>query len=383
MLLALLLLASPDVLDVDPVAGPYTQIRSAVAAASDGDVIRVAPGDYEFFGVFGKSLTIAQSDPVYTARVTGSIRVQNLNADQTVVISGISAEALPFSGDSGLTIANCRGSVRIESGIFDSESDDAIVVLASDDVVLTDCEGRSDYFPCIDTTDSALTLVGGSYWGSSLFDEPFYAGSQGVTAISVTRGSLFTQGTVIVGGFGGEENSSGFYCTVEPGPGGDGVHVHNAAFRTIGSSIFGGLGGEAFWCDPAESGQRITTSGQSTVTEYPGDSVALDLSSDVVAEGGVLGLSAFGSPGDSILLIVGAETTRADLPAYIGDLHIGGSPGGPRRVLMGSSPAQLQLVMPQLPTFGTDAIFLQAVQLRQHDLIFSGPRQVTILDGAW
>ncbi|MGK0482128.1 MAG: hypothetical protein ACJAQ3_002107 [Planctomycetota bacterium] len=134
-LLATLLLAAPDVLDVDPTAGPYLEIHDAAAAS--GDVIRFTPGTYDHFAVFGKSLVIVPRSPGDIATIAGAVRVQNLGQHQRVVLANLSVQ--PASSDSSLTLADNDGAVRVEGCRFQSTSWFGARVLDSLDVTFEGC----------------------------------------------------------------------------------------------------------------------------------------------------------------------------------------------------------------------------------------------------
>jgi len=68
--------------------GQFTNLQMAVSAASNGDTLLVRVGGYSSFTVDGKSLSIVATSGA-TVTVFGSIVVQNLAADQSVVLAGL------------------------------------------------------------------------------------------------------------------------------------------------------------------------------------------------------------------------------------------------------------------------------------------------------
>src|SRR6185436_13760735 len=80
--------AFANVLKVATTGAPFTQIQSAVNAASDGDVILISPGSYGAVTIDGKSLTLVKQG---TANVTimGTTTVKNLTASKRVILSGL------------------------------------------------------------------------------------------------------------------------------------------------------------------------------------------------------------------------------------------------------------------------------------------------------
>ncbi|MEL6715165.1 MAG: hypothetical protein AAFP86_15390, partial [Planctomycetota bacterium] len=114
-----LALAPVDVIDVGP-TGAYADIQTAVLAAAEGDVLRIAPGTYDSFAVFGKSLTLVPAGSTFT--VEGVVRVQNLGLGQTFTMQGATLKQLHTNyGEERLILGGNVGSVRFEDVRAESE----------------------------------------------------------------------------------------------------------------------------------------------------------------------------------------------------------------------------------------------------------------------
>ena len=78
-------------------SGDFTSISTALTVALDGDALLVKPGNYTGFTVDAQSVSIVADGP--GALVQGLMVVQNLGANQRVVLQGLifDALALPFN----------------------------------------------------------------------------------------------------------------------------------------------------------------------------------------------------------------------------------------------------------------------------------------------
>lgn len=378
-MLALLLFAlASDVLDVDANQGPYFEIRDAVTAASDGDLIRVAPGVYGNFGVFAKTLTVARSDAPGMVRVVGAVRVQSLAADDRVVISGLDLHRkLGPDPHEALILADNAGAVRIQDCSIDGRNYAGVRIFGCDDVTFhrTQVDGQlgieanGSNFTIWDTTCSAHAIGADGYGG--------------LPGILATHCNVFLHGSSVRGGAGGPSdwNFAGQYC-LEAGPGGNGVHTVAGSLTILDSVLTGGPGGDPTDCGAAASPGLPYFSNGGTVSLLNGEGLTLDCAA-VATEGSSYPLNSSGRSGDLVLLVAGPSTARTSLPGFTGDLHIGGGLGAVRRALLGVAPVQAQLQLPLLPDFATAEIFLQAIHLRSGGAVFGPTRSLTILDSAW
>lgn len=113
-----LLLCSPlvaqDVLVVDASgAGDHVDLPPAVAAAAPGDVLLVRGGMYSAPTV-SQDVTIV-ADGGVQAVVRGHMRVQDLPADQTVLLSGLALRHRVGVAERALTVRRCHGFVRLDT----------------------------------------------------------------------------------------------------------------------------------------------------------------------------------------------------------------------------------------------------------------------------
>ncbi|QDV05322.1 hypothetical protein Poly30_08190 [Planctomycetes bacterium Poly30] len=383
-MLALPMLLVCGVLDVDSVAGPFFEVRDAVSAAASGDIIRVAPGNYSYFGIFGKEITIVNSSASGEVRVSGTVRIQGIGPGEQVLLDGIDIEAAPGSGDPALLLAHCDGSVRLQDGEFHGMDVAGVRLLDCSDVVLTNCTALSDSGSAVHATSSHLTLGGGAYFGASFELQSFYAGRAGAAGLYLEGGTTFVSGSTVVGGSGGEGLMSAFGCWPEPGPGGNGVTAIDTDVEILGAMVLGGEGGVGFNCLNAEAGVPVALLGGATETAHPGAAVRLDIGPAIQQEGGTLVAIADGDAGSPLLLVVGLRAGRSNLPAgFVGELFIGGPLGSQRRVFLGAAPASLPLTLPELSPFGIAEFEFQAVQLRATAAVTGEVRGLRVLDRGW
>lgn len=106
--------ATAGVLVVAPSGAPFTQIQTAVDAASDGDVVLVKSGTYASFVIRNQELAIV-ADTNATVNVDGAIRVSGVAATRSVLLSGLhsTGNALTDETRHGLFARNCAGALRV------------------------------------------------------------------------------------------------------------------------------------------------------------------------------------------------------------------------------------------------------------------------------
>ncbi|MEM9378931.1 MAG: hypothetical protein AAGB93_03200 [Planctomycetota bacterium] len=275
-LLPALALVAADVLDVDAQNGPYFDIFPAVAQAQPGDVVRVAPGTYGYFGVIGRSLTVVASGAPGSVVVQGAVRIQSLAADQRVVLSGISATGAAGTGERGLVVADCAGSVRIQDSAFESSGSAAVVVLRCDDVAFDEVAADGGALPVFGgnwgqpglyVEDSALSLTGCDVRGGLTSAQTF----TGASAVLARRSDLFIASTRAEGGRGGPDDWNFGTQTCQPsGDGGAGVQLDACSLRSLDNAFVGGQPGPPFdFCGVGAVGPGVSAGG-STVIDLPG-----------------------------------------------------------------------------------------------------------------
>jgi hypothetical protein len=380
MLVATLaLLALQDVLTVDPFAGPYFEIRAAMAAAAPGDVIRVAPGTYGYFGAIGKGVTVVASSPAGPVRVLGTVRVQDVPLGQAVVFAGLTVEVPLGDAAPALIVASTHGSVRIEDSTFRGHDAAAVTVTDAADVALVDCDAQGWSDSALVAERSSLRLFGGIYRGAN----QGLPCADGHAGIRVSSGQLALAGVTVLGGWGGEEDAPLTVCNCGPGAGGDALLADGTHVELLDTTLVPGLGGPAFWCSPGSAGLPLRALGSTQVSSVNGPALTLSASAHLVTEGAPLTLHAAGEPGDLLVLVVGPAAGVTDLPAFVGDLLVGGGTGQVRRLLLGSSPAVLQVTAPAVAPWTVEELHLQPLELRPSGPVLGAPRVVTVVDAAW
>jgi hypothetical protein len=116
--------ASAATLNVCPSGCPYTQLAPALAAAKDGDTIKIAPGTYaggvtinvsvKLVGAGPSSTTISGGGPVLTIGTFGASSEPTVSIDGVTITGGVtrsSPESTPFVGQEGVFAAG--GGVEI------------------------------------------------------------------------------------------------------------------------------------------------------------------------------------------------------------------------------------------------------------------------------
>lgn len=216
VLLAGAVAAQGTVLVVDDDGGPgvdFTDVPSAVAAASSGDMILVRAGDYTGdFVIDGKGLMLAAETNSVVNLQGSQVDVQNLAANQHVILRGIDT----FVGQFNFT--NNLGTIWVEDaqlayGDWDTEA----TIVANDcaNVVIRDCE---IYGMSVVTVFAADWAASHAVWGSN-------------SQITVSNSTLF----------GGPGDGSPYGQDVN---GGDGVHLVSGSVFVSSSDLFGGDGSD-------------------------------------------------------------------------------------------------------------------------------------------
>lgn len=407
--LALAALATPDLLDVHPLLGPYLEIQDAVLAAADGDTIRVAPGVYGSFAIRGKSLAVIAPDGAQV--LGGPVRIQELGPGQWAVLDNFSLRTTEAQEDAPLIIGLNQGSVRcsrVEAGGQSWTSTSGIPmgavvrVLSSSDVVLTDCDFHGAYqggvpdpgLRPLDVRDASVSLF--RVRALAIDNAPTWR----PTAVHASNSVLELHGSLVRGGQGisNGPDPAGFACVGFASPGGDGIEAHDTLVRSFGSTIVGGHGGTDYCFigpyDPsfpgsAPTGVPIDLNGASTVTQDSTVSAFLD-APVLVPEGGSFAVQASAAPTDIVMLVSGTRAARRPIPGYLGALLLGGPVGAVQRRVIGIGSPAASVAAPVLPAFSTAEIHLQTVALRDdpgapsgRTVLFGGARAVIVVDSAY
>ncbi len=247
------LLAIPaQIFVVDVNGGPgvdFTQIQAAIDAAADGDVLLVKPGLYEQFAL-SKRLTVL-AEPGAAARAV--CRIQNLSADQQVVIDGLELVTLH--------VTNCSSAVLLSN--LSIYPDPALIPLSSAEHLRVD--------ECVDVRlhKSAIQSPGGSSGmeavyvfdarlelAASAFDAqrggPQGAGPAGDGGDALRVGHSARVQCVDSACRAGDGGPSAQGSLLAAGDGGDGVHVEAGgewlAAASDNQRIYGGWAGASETC---------------------------------------------------------------------------------------------------------------------------------------
>ncbi|MCP3915839.1 MAG: hypothetical protein GY711_09805 [bacterium] len=266
--------ALADVLTVDAAGGAdFLDIPQAVAAASDGDTLLVAAGDYSGFAIQGLDLSVLGSGTGVT-RIDGTVAVDALAANQTVILDRLQlipySIAYPAPTRGTLEVAASQGVVHVQRcelrGFIESDCGFSTArpaaLLTSGAVFFSACEliGTSLSNSCYDMSSSVGMRIGGAEvaldhctitGGTGEVRAGFGSGSiPGSAGVRLQSGALFASSSALIGGDGGDGAPSP-ECGYPAFPGSDGGPGLQAQQTStlIGCTLMGGDGGAgAYGC---------------------------------------------------------------------------------------------------------------------------------------
>ncbi|MEL6429224.1 MAG: hypothetical protein AAFU73_08080 [Planctomycetota bacterium] len=397
-----LALAPVDVIDVGP-TGAYADIQTAVLAAAEGDVLRIGPGTYDSFAVFGKSLTLVPAGSTFT--VEGVVRVQNLGLGQTFTMQGATLKQLHTNyGEERLILGGNVGSVRIEGVRAETEqaggwfpwhsATSSVRVVDCFDVSFNDCEfgvvwGYDDLndiivgVGAVRLIDSTVAMFGCT---------ALAVGTKYDAAVSCLASDLLAVGLTAQGSRGSDSYIA-FSGRCDGSAHGGSAAVSVDAFSTlthVGCMLTGGtegtdgctgntyLAAPPIWGSPANA------------TEIDGDRLGLSAAYTATALD-TIPVRVDGGLDDLTFLVMGPAAARRDLPGFVGDLLLGGPHGSVQRFVLGTGSLHtVDLPAPALGPLGIEALHLQAAHVRPDPTAPNGsrvmlgpPRVVTVLGSAW
>lgn len=391
--------ASADVLNVRGPNADHGEIKQAVLAALDGDVIRVWPGTYVGTAINGKSLTIISVNGGSSVTVKGTLRIRNLSAGQSVALSGINvAGSIGGSAGRALVMTDCLGAIRVTDANITgggrdgddwspSYADEGVYANSCEDIVLNHCVvvgGRCDYnghggfgSAALVSSASRLSAFDCTFAASYTTTSPHDAdGTWGIDAVRASGGRFYAAACTFDATGGGDWDP----WTGGPGVGGPG----GDAFVAVGGdpwfldcTFLPGMGG-AGSSGPAADGVPYTWG-----IELPGDARLLSCP-PLVDEFAPIDLQFQGTPGDIVSLRV--RTT----PGYAFDVLQGPyllQPNSGRlwRIL-GTLPASgvLQASLPPrpLPVSGYQTLHFQGM-LFGSERYFTSPAWTTAVGAPW
>ncbi|MCA8952902.1 MAG: hypothetical protein KDE27_25555 [Planctomycetes bacterium] len=342
--------------------GGFPTIQAAVDAASDGDIVRIAPGSYDGFGAQAKSLTFVRDQPNAATPVTIVSGVDlTQTAENRCVLAGLEFRA---PNAVGISVFVAHGSVVIENCVFDL----AGLVLNGSRAVLRDCDiagkGTAISLSGADLMANDCRLVG-------LVGKPLFTAVGAVTAQDSTLQLA--------------------RCELRGAPGSDPVFRLPTAALAIGGwtaparvwlvdcTLIGGA--NATMAEPAiEGGNALVRTHRSVLqhgggpalpaiefplTEQPGPLLTLDVEPALLTIGGNVSLDLRGEPAD-LLAMLGSFELSAPLPlpaleqpAYgAGEWAVLGFAIGD-----GTGAATFPLAAPNAPTLRGLVVYLRGIDL--------------------
>lgn len=364
---------------VDANGGPgahFDEIRDAVDAAADGDVVLVRAGSYfdDPVVVDGKSLTLVADAPG-AARVFNGLRVRNLARRQRVVVVGMSFTPEIF-GDTpgwGARVSGGTGAVWFadcelagKQGTCESApSLPGLIVMDGADVLVSggtlrgatgagDCS-NPDAPPALDAFDARVALFGVALVGGDV--HPLATSAEGGAGARVTGGELYAALNTFSGGAGAAA------------PGGDALSTTDTSVALTDNALLPGAGGAPL---DLLGGVALTLTGTP-----PTLSVANPARVDTTTR---LELH-HARPGSVAWLIAGTDPAQELLPARSAPLAVA-LPALllPLGVVLADGSLGKSLRVPPLPA-GVDAtlLFTQALTWSPNGAQLSQPQPIVIL----
>lgn len=402
-LLALVLpgVARADLLRVDAAGGPgvdHDNLQDAVDAASEGDVILIAAGQYVGFDLSGKSLTLV-AEPDAAVAIQDSLlglaapvsshaaEIRDLGAHQEVVLRGLS-----FRGTHPLSVHVDNVDLHDNQGRILIEDCDLVPTNAESrplravncaDLVLTRCAlARAETPPEADVLAVLLResnvsfyecVVFGGHGETSLVPgvELGYAGN-GVRQIG---GSTFAADTTF---WGGDAQTSPLgQCALD---GGFGFQLLSGQLTHLGSSFLGGAPAGCVGGGMGAPGLGLDVDPAAQASALPGEPRRLTANSPVPV-GGTLTETYAGVPGDLVFLLYATTSLNplSGLP-WAGTL-VPGQPFfvSPKGVLDASGTTSTSASIAGAPAARAAVLQLQAAHLdAQLELWLSSPSSVVV-----
>lgn len=408
-----------NVLVVGPLPTQIAEIQAAVDAAVDGDVILVKSGTYASFSVPNKEVTIVE-DHGQTVFVDGAIRVRNLAAGRTVVISGLQATGRAVAGNevtgNGFYATNCAGSIRVQDcqlqgyvGLGSNLPCPMVPRAGAElhgcaDVAFVRCTLRGSqsldlYAAQPGQTDASRVGPGLSALGCSiaLHESTVWGGYGGTLCNGYPDGVDGGHGAIFGGpvlfssrsqfrGADGEDTSG---ISIFAGWGGHGLVGDSGNARLLESTLQGGDGGENWSCGlcgyccmgedglPYDGGAPQNLSGTARI--LAGNTLAREQSQ--------LALTVTGPPGDVAALGIRRETGFVWSAPQFGVQLL--SPPPIRFMILGTIPANgvlsTSIPMPSIPSTDPGQTYHMQLITSGSDLVphLGSPLSVAVVDAAY
>jgi hypothetical protein len=350
--------ASSTVLVVRP-GGHFSQIQSAVHAASDGDTVLVKAGTYTGFSIGHKSINVV-ADTGQFVQVNGTISVSGLGTGQSAVLVGLFGNGAL----DGLTLSNNAGSVRMESCTLNGATAQCgagrgAAIATSADVCLSRCHvvGGASQVETPDgdglfATGSNVAVYDGecrSNTGQLICDASDCIGSFGGNGAEISSTFLFASLSTFKGGGGGLAPCGKIGCLFSclGGLGGSGLVLESSSTAELLADTFvPGPGGAPETGGTLGPGQAIVGTG---ADESAGNSPTMHIDNPVRELSNVM-VRVAGQNGDDVYLFMSRRTSFRFIPGYTGVL-IPDQPGPP--TFLGTvGPSQVFVTSITIPALG-------------------------------
>lgn len=193
--------------DATGVGGAFPTLQAAVAAATDGDVIRVRPtGVYDFSATITKGIAIVADSTVVSFE--GPLQISGVPASQRCVVRGlrpansIGQQFLPAR----IRVVGCAGPVSIEEVVLDHITFPAcaggfgcpaIEIVGCAQVTIDRCTAYGA--PALRTSSSHVAVSGSTLQGQPAVS---FWGQSSSVGLDVVGGALWLSGTFVRGGNG-------------------------------------------------------------------------------------------------------------------------------------------------------------------------------------
>jgi hypothetical protein len=419
---------STHVLIVDASGGgSFTDIQSAVNAASIGDTILVKPGDYSPFFIHAKSLTVI-GDVAGTVNISGNVTVRNLTANQVVTLARLKAHGngATFEAARALYVDHCNGAVRVvdcdltgRDGTATPQVNPgtAAYVHVSPNTAFAGCrlfggDGISAFTCAGDyTTGGAMGLFTDS--GRAAIYECAAQGGDGGDGGDLTGGGgaglmlwnidgfspsfLFAARSNLRGGGGGDTSCPDFGC---PNNGGPGFHIvppfpsddPDPSGWALDLTIDGGAAGIPIGgsgnaqCNPVGTGPAYSGGISPLVFSVP--SVGFSIPS-IAREGELVTVKFTSTPGAHVYLNDRTTTTFQPVESWRGVLlsPFPAASAATREIKWGVIPASGVLtrtyrVPPLQPGVQAQTRFFQAYRVGPNGITLGSFRTLTVLDSS-
>lgn len=356
---ALASLAHANVLVVGPSPSDFTSLPAAVQAASSGDLLLVKSGTYAGFTVDAKTLTVL-ADTGSTVQLSSTVRVQNLTASQSCVLSGL---AITSASSPALIASNVQGSLRIQSSTL--RVSPSLAMGAVPAVTLTNCANAAlaDCFCYGASPAQSFALAGEGIRASNVklaLENTLAQGGSGApgtwgtqapggvggVGLTLASGELCASTSTLrggPGGFGGVQSTGLSGCAGQAalpgGAGGAGIEVAAAAVARLSiCEVAGGAGGGGGTTACGAHGAIGSIGARVVGTAVESSGAARLMHAARVAREGASATFAFdGEPGDRVFLFI-ANDAGFQYQSALGGCVLVHNPFQ-RRVFLGTIPS--------------------------------------------